>query len=543
MHMTRAQKYRLLRQAEAGELERLAERAADCAWRQTYHIQPHAGLLNDPNGFAYYNGQYHLFYQWFPLGTEHGMKYWYHVVSSDLARWTDAGIGLEPGGLYDSHGAYSGSAIEKDGRLYLMYTGNTRDADWVRRPYQCLAVMDEDGTIAKTELPVIADVPAGYTDHFRDPKVWREGDAYLCVIGAQRSDLTGAAVLYRSPDLLDWNFAGEIRTSLPNFGYMWECPDYFELDGTGVLLLCPQGVERDGERFRNIYQSGYLLGEPLNTADGTFRHGAFAELDRGFDFYAPQTTAGPDGQRLLVGWMGLPDLDYPTDDLGWAHCLTLPRELSLRGGRLIQRPAAGLRLLRGEERSFSAAWADGRRSFDGIEGRSYELQVRIAPAAQRSDLADGGAEDGESSANRSTDRELPGIGDGRFGVEFRTGAEERTVLTYDAGSGTVTLDRSRSGVPLGIDYEATRSWTLDAAVGRQDVEFRLFVDTSSVEIFVNDGEEVFTARLFPDSASTGIAFFADGGGAAFEGSYWPYGEGAIPRGLPAGLADYGQVRP
>ncbi|WP_172252181.1 glycoside hydrolase family 32 protein [Saccharibacillus deserti] len=530
MNMTREQKYRLLRQAEPGELEILAKQADGCGWRQTYHIQPHAGLLNDPNGFAYYNGKYHLFYQWFPLGTDHGMKYWYHVVSTDLACWTDAGIGLEPGGPYDSHGAYSGSAIEKDGRLHLMYTGNTRDEDWVRRPYQCLAIMDETGAIAKRELPVISNVPDGYTDHFRDPKVWKNGDSYWCVIGTQRSDLTGAAVLYRSPDLLDWTFAGELKTSLPDFGYMWECPDYFELDGAGLLLLCPQGVERDGEHFRNIYQSGYLLGDPLNTKNGTFKHGAFAELDRGFDFYAPQTTEGPDGQRILVGWMGLPDLEYPTDDRGWAHCLTLPRELSLRGGRLIQRPAAGLRNLRGESRSFSAAWADGRRSFDGIEGTAYELLVAITPA------------DPSASDVRHADR-LPESGSGRFGVEFRTGAEERTVLTYDAGSRTVTLDRSRSGAPLSPDYGTTRSCTLGGEHGGTAVEFRLFVDTSSVEIFVNDGEAVFTARLFPDSASTGIAFFADGGGAAFEGSCWPYGTGAIPRGLPAGMSDFGKVRP
>ncbi|NGZ75900.1 glycoside hydrolase family 32 protein [Saccharibacillus alkalitolerans] len=516
MNMTRQQKYRLIRQAEPGELRRLAELADSCAWRQTYHIQPHAGLLNDPNGFAYYGGEYHLFYQWFPLGTDHGMKYWYHVVSSDLAHWRDAGIGLEPGGPYDSHGAYSGSAIEKDGLLHLMYTGNTRDGEWIRHPYQCLAVMDANGSIVKRELPVIAEVPEGYTDHFRDPKVWRDGDSYLCVIGAQRADLTGAAVLYRSPDLVDWKFEGEISTSLPDFGYMWECPDYFELNGAGVLLLCPQGLEPDGERFRNVYQSGFLLGSPLNAATREFEHGEFVELDRGFDFYAPQTTEGPDGRRLLVGWMGLPDLEYPTDGKGWAHCLTLPRELSVRAGRLVQRPAAGLESLRGEERSFSAVLNDERRAFEGAEGNAYELRCTIEPS--------------EAS------------GGGVFGIEFRTGETERTVLTYVAGRRAVALDRSRSGAPVAPEYGTTRSCAVEGDNGRT-IEFRLFVDVSSVEVFVGDGEEVFTARIFPDPASTGISFFADGGSAAFEASYWPYGGGAIPRGLPADIIDYGKVTP
>ncbi|MCZ4149389.1 sucrose-6-phosphate hydrolase, partial [Escherichia coli] len=144
------------------------------------HIQSQTGLLNDPNGFAFYQGYYHLFYQWFPLGTEHGMKYWYHVRSSDLVHWEDRGIGIHPGDPQDSHGAYSGSAIEKDGKLMLMYTGNTRDERWIRHPYQCLAVMDEDDVVIKRETPVIPTVPAGYTDHFRDPKVWQDGEWYYC---------------------------------------------------------------------------------------------------------------------------------------------------------------------------------------------------------------------------------------------------------------------------------------------------------------------------------------------------------------------------
>ncbi|MNX06817.1 Sucrose-6-phosphate hydrolase [compost metagenome] len=191
MKMTRQQKYRRIEQAQPGELDLLREQVSRCPWRQTFHIQPSTGLLNDPNGFAYYQGEYHLFYQWFPLGTEHGLKYWYHTKSEDLVHWQNVGIGLEPGSPYDSHGAYSGSAIQKDDKLYLMYTGNTRDENWVRHPYQCIAVMDENGRIMKDEKPVIHSVPDGYTDHFRDPKVWAEGSHYYCVIGAQRANNTG----------------------------------------------------------------------------------------------------------------------------------------------------------------------------------------------------------------------------------------------------------------------------------------------------------------------------------------------------------------
>ncbi len=487
MKLSNEQKYRLLEQAEPNELKRLYELVEKSHWRQSYHIQPPIGLLNDPNGFTYYQGEYHLFYQWFPLGTDHGMKYWYHTKSRDLAEWEDVGIGITPGGRYDSHGAYSGSGIVKDELLYLMYTGNTRDQDWVRHPFQNMAIMDTSGGITKREMPVIDAVPHGYTDHFRDPKVWEQEGRYWCVIGAQRTDHTGCTVLYSSEDLMEWSFEGEISTRLDPFGYMWECPDYFELDGQGVLLFSPQGIEPQGAYYSNIYQSGYVVGAPLQLDTRSFAHGDFQELDRGFDFYAQQTTVAPDGRRILVGWMGLPEIDYPTDEHGWAHCLTLPRELTLREGKLIQRPARELERLRQEHHHAQVELRDECVSFTGFEGSSYELLCQF-------DTMDGD----------------------RFGIEFRIGTDEKTVLTYDRKLRQVVLDRSRSGKPVAVEYGEQRSCSLEA----DQIRFHLFVDTSSVEIFVNDGEEVFTSRIFPETDSTGIRFFAEGGTASCEADWW-----------------------
>ncbi|WP_110932812.1 glycoside hydrolase family 32 protein [Paenibacillus bouchesdurhonensis] len=487
MTLSREQKYRKLDQATPEELEQLREQVAHCPWRQSFHIQPPYGLLNDPNGFAFYDGEYHLFYQWFPLGTFHGMKYWYHTKSKDLARWENIGIGIEPGDPQDSHGAYSGSGIVKDGELYLMYTGNTRNEAWVRLPYQNLAVMSRDGSIAKRSKPVITAVPDGYTEHFRDPKVWRADGKYYCVIGAQRTNGTGCAVLYQSQDLLTWSFLGEISTQLNDFGYMWECPDYFELDQQGVLLFCPQGLSPKGDSFQNVYQSGYVVGKPLDVRTGRLDHEPFRELDRGFDFYAPQTTAAPDGRRILVAWMGLPDIGYPTDRHGWAHCLTLPRELKLRDGKIIQRPVKELEKLRKDEVTAQAVLRSETKSFTGLQGTNYELVCEFSEA------------DAE-----------------RFGIEFRAGSTERTALTYDRNAKKIILDRSLSGQTIESEYGSERRCSLDA----ETIKFQLFVDASSVEIFVNDGEEVFTSRIFPSEDSTQIRFFAHGGSAACRASLW-----------------------
>ncbi|WIV17184.1 sucrose-6-phosphate hydrolase [Paenibacillus polygoni] len=487
MEITREEKYRKLEQAYPGEVESLTALVGKSPWRQLFHIQPPTGLLNDPNGFTFFQGEYHLFYQWFPLGTYHGMKYWYHTKSMDLAHWENVGIGIEPGGPYDSHGAYSGSGIVKDDKLYLMYTGNSRDENWVRHSYQNLAVMDTEGEIIKRSSPVIDSVPDGYTEHFRDPKVWESEGSYYCLIGAQRTNVTGCAVMYRSPNLIDWTFEGEMVTKLDHFGYMWECPDYFEMDDQGVFLFSPQGLSPEEDAFNNIYQSGYLIGEKLDVSTRLFDHGPFQELDRGFDFYAQQTTKAPDGRRILVGWMGIPESNYPTDNQGWANCLTLPRELILKEDKIIQRPVRELEQLRKEQSEVKSLLRDETRTFPNFTGTTYELICEFT--------------------NENAQQ---------FGVEFRAGENEKTVLCYDHLNKKVILDRSMSGEPIESAYGNVRRCRLEA----DKVKFQLFVDTSSVEVFVNDGEEVFTSRIFPSEDSTEIRFFSSGGVVSLEASLW-----------------------
>ncbi|WP_318505760.1 sucrose-6-phosphate hydrolase [Bacillus sp. T3] len=478
MEWTKEKRYRKMHDVTDAEIKGLAKLVNQCPWRQSFHVQPVTGLLNDPNGFAFYNGEYHLFYQWFPLGPIHGLKHWYHTKSKDLVHWENIGMAIEPSNEYDSHGVYSGSGIEHDGKLFLLYTGNTRDENWNRHPYQCLAVMDQNGHITKMETPVIADIPVGYTDHYRDPKVWRAGDEYYAVIGAQRENKTGCVVLYRSPDLKQWQFAGEMNTTLAEFGYMWECPDYFELDGQGVFLFSPQGLKAEGDCYKNIYQSGYVLGRPLDLVTNELIHGDFHELDRGFDFYAPQTTQDPNGRRILVGWMGLPEIEYPTDQNGWAHCLTLPRELSVKGEKVIQQPVAELELLRREKAEGNIIVDNESATIEGFTGEVYELVTEFFASTAE-----------------------------EFGIELRVGQNEKTVIKYNRVEKKSFLTGTQSGKAFAEEFGTIRKCGVDT----ETVAFRVFVDVSSVEVFVNNGEEVFTGRIFPGKESTGIRFFSYGG--------------------------------
>jgi len=484
MNWTYEQLYTPIEKVAPEKVAQLAKQVATCQWRQTYHIQPPTGLLNDPNGFAFYQGEYHLFYQWFPLGPVHGLKYWYHVKSKDLINWEDVGVGIKPDQYYDSHGAYSGSGIQHNGNLYLIYTGNHRDRHWVRHPMQGMAVMNPKGEIKKLSEPVIKHVPEGYTEHFRDPKIWKAKESFYVVMGAQRQNKTGCVVVYRSTNLTDWTFLGEVETSLKDFGYMWECPDYFELAGQGVLVFSPQVLKPVGSQYQNIYQTGFILGDPLDLKTLKFSHHDFVELDHGFDFYASQSMVDYRGRRILVGWMGLPETVYPTDKNGWAHCLTLPRELKLVAGKLYQLPIAELKQLRKDEQTLVTTINSIIEVGTGVH---YELECVFTQ-----------------------------IKAGEVGLNLRTGAREKTVIKYDTVKKKIILDRSKAGIEVALQYGTTREIPYDG----HRLKLQIFMDTSSLEIFINDGESVITSRIFPTNNENKIQVYAVKGSSHIDYKKW-----------------------
>ena len=187
------------------------------------------------------------------------------------------------------------------------------------------------------------------------------------VLGARDVDSHGLLLMYRSTDLKDWTLFD--RLTMPDFGYMWECPDLFELDGELFLVFSPQGLEAKGWDNRNVYQTGYCrLDYDFDTKEYAFS--LFQELDRGFDYYAPQSFLDEQGRRIQFGWMGMGDAPYtnaPTIERGWQHALTLPRELRAKDGHLYQTPIVEIEQLRQEKYESSIAdFAD-----PGF-GKSYE---------------------------------------------------------------------------------------------------------------------------------------------------------------------------
>ena len=475
------------------------------------HVAPPVGRLNDPNGLLVDAGTYHAFYQFTPLHGTRRLVYWGHSSSTDLLHWRHRGVAVVPDSPYDASGAYSGSALVLTGAeagsaparapYQLFYTGNLKDpVTDERTASQCLVTSaDLDDFVKWPANPLIADHAPGYTAHYRDPQVSRDPErpgAYRMLIGVQRADETGAAVLYRSRDLLTWEPDGEITFpdaggALDDFGFMWECPGLVTLtdEATGlerdVLIWCPQGARPAGaEGYENVfpcvYAVGRLAGTELRECDGTVR-----EVDRGFEFYAPQVFArhpARPGPVLLMGWAGnAEEDDQPSaDSAGWVHTMTVPRVLTLRDGRLVQRPATPLPD-DAAELELAGAPVTGETRISELRGhRSWHLEL-------------------EAEALETTG------GSGRWGL--RIGDEPCHVdidLTLSASGTHLVVDRTTSRYAR---HGARRRVTASPSI-RPRLE--VLHDRSITEIVVGDGDIVFTLRSFVPPDSSGATVRTDG---------------------------------
>lgn len=445
-------------------------------FRLGHHLMPPVGWLNDPNGLCWYKGKYHVFFQYAPFDVEGGLKFWGHYTSEDMIDWKYEGTALYPDSSYDCHGVYSGSALVDDGKLHLFFTGNVKidgDYDYINegRETTTLHVESEDGIhfSNKEEVISFSEYPEEFTCHIRDPKVWKENGKYLMVLGGRLKGDKGAVLVYESGDLKEWKLLRTITTP-EVFGYMWECPDYFELDGEKILSVSPQGLTREEFRFQNIYQSGYFILKE----DGSVDVKDFREWDMGFDFYAPQTFTDVQGRRILIGWMGMPDADEEyvnkTIEEGWQHCLTVPRELKLKDGKILQYPVKELENLRKEKTVLND------------ENSAVELRVEV---------------------NEGFDLVLEEIA--LTGSSFQISMGGQMLFRYENGTAEI-------GFP-GVTGAGRK---VRKAQINELRNIRFLVDTSAAEIYLNDGETVFSTRYYPDRED--LLLKIQGG--KFKGNLW-----------------------
>ena len=479
---------------KARRFEREAAQAAAGVvdpWRPAYHVTPQAGWMNDPNGFCFYGGMAHLFFQYNPFSPKWGPMHWGHCATDDFVSWRRFPTALAPDKRYDGLlGCFSGTAIVEpaqdgqEGDLVLMYTGVAITG----RQQQCIARSSAGIDFTKDGAnPVIPTrtLPArAWKGAFRDPKVFFRNGAYWCLVGAQdRRKRTGMLLLYRSTDLKSWTYVNEAYACPATD--MIECPDLVQLDGRDILIFSPTNHAEREDGFENLHASVYSIGE-LDVDSGAFAGDAYRELDGGFDFYAPQTLTHPDGRTIMIAWMQMWKRSMPTAEagLGWAGAMTLPREFTVKEGARIQAPVREIERYRKNHVIHKNVGLAGSRPLKGIRGNRLELIAEV--------------ELGSAAA---------------FSLSLFVGTEHSTVLRYENVAGRVTLDRSRSGVTIrelhrkGVP-SALRSRRYQAADGR--LRLRVFLDRSSVEIFLGEGELVLTGLVYPDAGDEGIEFASDG---------------------------------
>lgn len=451
--------------------------------RPVFHFSAPSGWLNDPNGFSMYQGEYHLFYQYYPYEPRWDSMHWGHAKSGDFVKWEYLPAALAPDQEYDGYGVFSGGAVEADGKQYLMYTGveEVRLADGRKqiRQNQCLAVGDGLDYEKVPSNPVITAemLPEGSSrEDFRDPKIWKEDGRYYAAVASRHADGSGQIALFSSDDLSCWKFDTILDRSENLCGKMWECPDFFQLGDQRVLMISPQDMTAQGLEIHNGNNNLFLIGTYDKERQEFQRHRVQA-CDYGLDFYAAQTMETDDGRRILIGWMQSWDNHMCLPGSAWSGMMTLPRELSLVNGRVCQMPVREILQYRKNRVCYDSVVVSGETVLAGIDGRIMDLTM---------DLEGGSYE--------------------TFEVRLAAAGDYYSSVVYDRRNHTVTFDRTYSG--YGRDVISRRSMYVEDNGGR--LKLRILLDRYSVEIFVNNGEQAMTSLILTPQDGTGIRFRAQG---------------------------------
>lgn len=416
------------------------------------HLTPETGWMNDPNGFIYFRGEYHLFYQFNPYESVWGPMHWGHAKSKDLVNWEQLPVALAPDKAYDKDGCFSGSAIVKDDVLWLMYTGHIVNEDGTVSQVQNMAFSTDGIHFEKIEQNPVATAEGlpeeVIANDFRDPKIFEKDGHYYSVVATKHKDGVGCIVLLGSPNLTDWQFESIFLKGEAHQGHVWECPDYFVVDGQEYLIVSPMRYQKENNDFVNINSNIFVTGH-VDWDKKVFVADSFKEIDHGHDFYAAQTTEGPEGERVMIAWMHTWGRPLVTNDLGhkWYGQMTLPRLLE-QGENGLQQVLPAVIL----------------NSYDDIEIG----QVIQGPSKLSLKLEDS--------------------------LELKLGSDQDYLqFGYDKAKQEVYIDRSS----LKIQQAGEEEWsTVRRAVTVDATDLLVLVDTNCVEIFVNNGQESLTSAFY-----------------------------------------------
>ncbi len=407
-------------------------------FRQSYHMMPPVGWMNDPNGLVYFQGMYHLFYQYNPYDSCPGTMIWGHFISKDLVRYEDAGAAIVP---QDEHvSIFSGGAIVADGKLVTVYAEHFEDGGEKRE--EIYSSSSEDGMVfdGRKKLFDNGSLPDNLSrTDFRDPyPVCVDGRYYVFVGGKDVTVNKGVLVVLGGDSLDSLEYLFTIGP-YDELGDMGECPSWKRIDGKDVILVCGCRVPQSGNSFRNENSSVFIVGD-LDFEAGTMNVDFIREIDKGDCFYAPQFINGTD-DAVMIGWQEMWGKPYPTQSMGcgWVGGFSIPRRICLKNGQILQVPVEAL--------------DEYLRPYDGAQvPQTADIEIEFAGNA--------------SVTLEGLDGSVTvGLADGRVYLDTLCANNENGCIRYTDG-----------------EYEACRA--------------RVLLDVSGIEVFVEGGREAISSRMY-----------------------------------------------
>ncbi|MCY3834651.1 MAG: glycoside hydrolase family 32 protein [Chloroflexi bacterium] len=434
--------------------------------RPTYHFLPAANWMNDPNGVIQWRGRYHLFFQYNPDGAYHANMHWGHAVSDDLLHWEELPVAIAPTpNSPDQGGVFSGCMVDDGGLPTAIYTGVNDDYS---RQVQCLAFGNEDLSYwtKHSGNPVLSEIPAHcfQARDFRDPFVWREADGWYMTISGHINGVGGAALLYRSDDLRDWQylhplFVGDSARHGDNF----ECVNFFPLGECWVLIVS------------SMFDGG---GATVLALVGRYENQRFIPesetvYDAGYG-YAPLTHVDAQSRRLIWAWIREGRSVSQQKQAGWSGVQAIPRVLSLDSrNRLVSHPAPEIKALRRD--GFRAEAGDLAEDVLPLRGLALDIEVEF-----------------DASLADICGIELARSPDGR----------EKVAITYDARTQALRVTRQYAGEEAEYDNEAQGlAHRLDPG---EHLRLRILLDGSVIEAVANGRSRVTSRFYVSNSDSQGL---------------------------------------
>ena len=498
-------------------------------YRPSYHFTPLYGWMNDPNGMVYKDGEYHLYFQYNPYGSKWGNMHWGHAVSKDLVHWEhlDPAIARDPVGHI-----FSGSSVVdkkntagfgKDA-IIAIYTNNSVN----HNEMQCIAYSNDNGrTFTKYEGNPVLTPFDGLKD-FRDPKVfWYEkGKCWYMIVSADKETR-----FYKSKNLKKWTYVSAFGKGLGQQPCQYECPDFFQLPVNG-----------DKKKMKwvmtmNINPGCWFGGSATEYFVGDFDGKNFTcpdahdvkWLDWGKDHYATVTFSNTGDRVLGITWMSNWQYANLTPFKQNRGANGLPRELKLyeKNGKyyISEDVAPEVYALRKDTKNLTDASVADAKDLKGVavnmEG-AFEIEADVTPDAN-----------------------------GIAGIEISNNKRERTMIYFDMKQGKVVMDRTESGLTdfgkQAVPHDIELAWDKQLAAegkeparitnsinykndfalatwaplslcedGKKTYHVDIFVDKSSVELFVDGGRIAMTNLVLPVAPYENVKLYTQGGKAEFK---------------------------